>query len=197
MTKRDAAEKWLSQFNAISTNMIEALHKADFDSWHEVTKPRAGHYVFHYPSQENGEIVKVYDFNEEVDVDFNGTVETVSLDDITVEHDSVLPMWGTMWSFGSRLDDYWLVDNDGLQAMSDCGFRIYEHDDFGYFFGIDGAGYSFYEEHWIPLYEARGLQWHDKELDKKPSLIDTLKAGAEKSHAMFGEQSSAPLEEVR
>ena len=30
----------------------------------------------------------------------------------------------------------------------------------GYFFGIDGAGYSFYEEHWIPLYKARGLQWH-------------------------------------
>ena len=34
---------------------------------------------------------------------------------------------------------------------------------FGYFFGIDGAGYSFYEEHWIPLYKARGLQWHKTE----------------------------------
>lgn len=26
-----------------------------------------------------------------------------------------------------------------------------------------GAGYSFYTEHWIPLYKARGLKWHDKE----------------------------------
>ena len=44
--------------------------------------------------------------------------------------------------------------------MADCGFRIYESEEFGYFFGIDGAGYSFYEEHWIPLYKQRGLQWH-------------------------------------
>lgn len=68
-------------------------------------------------------------------------------------------MWGTMWSFHNSLDDYWLSDN--LQAMSDCGFRIYEHDEWGYFFGIDGAGYDFYESHWIPLYKARGLRWHE------------------------------------
>lgn len=29
--------------------------------------------------------------------------------------------------------------------------------------GIDGAGYDFYEAHWIPLYEARGLHWHEGE----------------------------------
>ena len=34
---------------------------------------------------------------------------------------------------------------------------------FGYIFGIDGAGYDFYEDHWIPLYKERGIQWHDKE----------------------------------
>lgn len=45
--------------------------------------------------------------------------------------------------------------------MADCGFRIYESDDFGgYIFGIDGAGYDFYDAHWIPLYKARGLRWH-------------------------------------
>lgn len=22
------------------------------------------------------------------------------------------------------------------------------------------SGYDFYEAHWIPLYEARGLKWH-------------------------------------
>ena len=44
--------------------------------------------------------------------------------------------------------------------MADCGFRIYEQEDYGYIFGIDGAGYDFYEAHWIPLYKARGLKWH-------------------------------------
>lgn len=32
--------------------------------------------------------------------------------------------------------------------------------------GIDGAGYNFYEAHWLPLYNARGLQWHDTETEK-------------------------------
>jgi len=190
MTKKEATERWVSEFNAIPQGMIEALYKADVDGWQEVTKPRVGNEVYHYPSQDTGEIVKVYDFNDEFDVDFDGRIETVSLDDIEVEHDSIFPMWGTMWRFGERLDDYWLTDDNGLQAMSNCGFRIYEHDEFGYFFGIDGAGYSFYEEHWIPLYEVRGLQWHDKELDKKPSLMETLKAGADKSKAMFGAENT-------
>lgn len=71
-------------------------------------------------------------------------------------------MWGTMWSFGDGCDDWWLEDGDGIRIMSECGFRIYEHEEFGYFFGIDGCGYDFYEAHWLPLYNARGLQWHDE-----------------------------------
>ena len=31
---------------------------------------------------------------------------------------------------------------------------------------IDGAGYDFYESHWIPLYKARGLQWHETETEE-------------------------------
>ena len=76
-----------------------------------------------------------------------------------------LPMWGTMWSFGDSADDEWLEDH--LQVMADYGFRIYEHEDYGYIFGIDGCGYDFYEGHWIPLYKARGLKWskEDREME--------------------------------
>ena len=74
-----------------------------------------------------------------------------------------LPMWGTMWTFSDPLDDWWLEEKGGLEAMARCGFRIYRQEDFGYIFGIDGAGYDFYEDHWIPLYKERGIQWHDKE----------------------------------
>ena len=70
-----------------------------------------------------------------------------------------LPMWGTLWSFESQIDEWWLKEEDGLCKMADCGFRIYDTP-FGYYFGIDGAGYDFYEAHWEPLYEARGLHWH-------------------------------------
>lgn len=79
------------------------------------------------------------------------------------EYDDFLPMWSTMWTFGESLDEDWAREN--IQIMQDCGFRVYENDDFGIIFGIDGAGYNFYESHWIPLYKARGLKWHDKEVE--------------------------------
>lgn len=88
-----------------------------------------------------------------------------SIVEVTVSDEyfyDVLPMWGTMWTFGDQLDNWWLEEGDGFKLMSECGFRIYESDDFGYIFGIDGAGYDFYEAHWIPLYKARELKWHDQ-----------------------------------
>jgi len=78
----------------------------------------------------------------------------------TDEHDGFLPMWGTMWSFRDDVDNWWLENEENMKAMAECGFRIYDQEDYGYVFGVDGAGYDFYEAHWIPLYKARGLCWH-------------------------------------
>ena len=55
--------------------------------------------------------------------------------------------------------------------MSECGFRIYKHEEWGCFFGIDGAGYNFYDAHWIPLYKARGLKWHDEAAEKEHQML--------------------------
>ena len=82
-----------------------------------------------------------------------------------VEYYDQLPMWGTMWSFGKSLDTYWLDNKDRIKRMSQTGFRIFESKEFGYFFSIDGAGCDFYESHWIPLYNKRGLKWHNPNTD--------------------------------
>lgn len=74
-----------------------------------------------------------------------------------------LPTWGTMWSFSSIFDDTWLEEEDGIEQMSRIGFVIFRSESYGFFFGIDGGGYDFYEQYWIPLYKARGLQWHETE----------------------------------
>ncbi len=91
------------------------------------------------------------------------------------DFDVVLPMWGTMWSFNNFLDEEWLNNKENRKIMADCGFRVYEQEDYGYIFGIDGAGYDFYEAHWIPLYKARGLKWH---LEPFASMITGLKKPA-------------------
>lgn len=179
MTVLDAAREWVREMDAIPQGMIKKLMELDIDDWHELTVPRETDrvYVYELPEETSdgkpytgtsntGEITDCYD-NETYRVKMDdGNSILVKGDDFEVERDTLLPMWGTMWSFHERLDDDWL-ENGGIAEMSRCGFRIYESEEFGYFFGIDGCGYDFCEAHWIPLYRARGLQWHDSAAEKR------------------------------
>lgn len=158
-TIKEAAEAWVREMNAIPQEMILRLMSADPDDWSEVTRPAKYNHVYIDSENEYGEITEINDDIYSVELNNGEEIECVE-DDFEVCHDDLLPMWGTMWSFGDNIDDYWLEEKNGLELMSRCGFRIYQSEEFGYFFGIDGAGYDFYEDHWIPLYKARGLHWH-------------------------------------
>lgn len=169
ITIREATEKWVGTMNTIPTNMIAKLIQADYEEWREVTVPMIGDKVevWDIPETSNSHygIIETYnpdDGSYTIMLNDNVVVDACK-DDFYVCREDELPMWGTMWSFGSDIDDYWLTNMGGLEIMSNHGFRIYESDEFGYFFGIDGAGYDFYSEHWIPLYKERGLHWHDIE----------------------------------
>ena len=178
-TVRDAAEAWVREMNAIPQGMIEKLMGLNPDDWIEITKPTAGDTVYVYDLPDDVDSLEhrgnIRSYNEESDlycIDLaDGNLVSAEESDFEVERDGVLPMWGTMWSFGDSIDDYWIEKRDGLQKMSDCGFRIYQSDEFGYFFGIDGAGYDFYESHWEPLYKARGLQWHDPMAEEERQML--------------------------
>lgn len=165
-TINDAAHAWVAEFNAIPMAIIDKLLEQNSDELHEITPPSVGDRVFVFDSpadEDTGEIIERNKDIYTIKLD-DGTTCDLEVGDFEVQHDEFLPMWGTMWAFGDSIDNWWLEDG-GLQIMADCGFRIYEQEDYDYIFGIDGAGYSFYEEHWIPLYKARGLKWH-KEEDK-------------------------------
>ena len=164
MTLREAAREWVKSFNAIPTSMVSKLWKAEPEDWSEVTYPEVGNSVYAY-NYGSGEIIKVnYDDNRYTIKLASGNVVELGAEEMEIEYDGHLPMWGTMWSFGESVDKYWL-DDGGIELMSGCGFRIFKSEEFGYFFGIDGAGYDFYEAHWIPLYEERGLKWHSLSKD--------------------------------
>jgi hypothetical protein len=164
-TINDAAHAWVNEFNAVPQGMIDKLMSIDPDDWQELTMPAVGDRVYAYDWNDCGTINEIKDGEYVIELDNGGEV-TADASNFEVKRDDLLPMWGTMWSFGDSCDDWWLEEKEGLKLMSECGFRIYENEEFGYFFGIDGAGYDFYEAHWIPLYKARGLQWHDEEAEK-------------------------------
>lgn len=180
MTVSDAVHRWVQEFNSFPKDMISKLMSIDIDSWREVTAPIRGDsvYLFDIPtedkdgneyegSDQEGEIAEVLE-NGNVVVELNDGTEVVVEDGhFEVQRYDSLPMWGAMWQFWDSVDDYWLEELDGIRIMSDCGFRIYKSDEWGYFFGIDGGGHDFYEAYWVPLYKARGLQWHDSETEEE------------------------------
>ena len=157
-TKKEAAAYWVETFNAIPMGVILKLFDAE-DEIVEITPPGMNVEVFVISENCHGEITAVRGDKFVVDLDNGETVEVPS-EDVVVEYYDYFPMWGTMWQFSDPVDIWWLEEKGGLQIMGNCGFRIYEQEDYGYIFGIDGAGYDFYEAHWIPLYDARGLKWH-------------------------------------
>lgn len=179
-TIREAASEWVAEFNAIPYGMIETLMKYEPDSWHEVTTPHCGDRVCVWGGENDGQygVVVEDEYDKEPDlhrIEFDDKElddAILSEDAFYVEQDGILPMWGWLWSFGDSADEYWLEEMDGIRLMSECGIRVYEHDEWGYFFGIDGAGYSFMDEHWIPLYKKRGLQWHDQVAEKEDKMLN-------------------------
>lgn len=161
MTIREVANDWVTRcMDAIDTCILRKLYSFDPDDWNEVTVPSVGERVYVYDECVNGEIVGIDDESGfEIELD-DGNMIHADADDFELENDYVFPMWGTMWSFSDSADKWWM-EHGGVEALSACGFRVYESEEFGFFFGIDGCGYDFKKAHFIPLYKARGLCWHD------------------------------------
>ena len=168
MTIREATELWINRdMNEIDLEMIRTLMEYEPEDWINITPPQVGDKVYVYFTKKGGGDGKIIDAapdnwgSEQYKIDLDDGREIVAYqDEFEVVRDSELPMWGTLWSFRDPCDAGWLENN--LDTMAKCGFTIIHSDKFGYFFGIDGAGYDFYSAHWIPLYKARGLKWHDK-----------------------------------
>lgn len=85
-----------------------------------------------YPRNMIEELMNIdpYDWEEVTDIEINDTEYRMI---------GKLPSWGTLWSFGSWLDEMWLDNYDGISKMSKLGFVIFKSKKYGYFFGIDGA----------------------------------------------------------
>jgi len=166
MTQKEACERWIDSFNSIPHDLIVKAYGDCPEDMQELTPISSGDcvYIHNGKHEDNyGEIIKVYPASQTARVLVDGENRIISLNNISVEHDSWLPMWSTLWTFGDSCDEWWLESEENRKIMANCGFRIYESEELGFFFGIDGCGYSFFEEHWLPLYKERGLQWHDRE----------------------------------
>lgn len=69
-----------------------------------------------------------------------------------------VPMWNT-WFEPCGFDLDWIAEHEDEVAR--LGFTLIYHEDELWGLGIDGAGFNFYDAFWIPLYDLRGLKWHE------------------------------------
>lgn len=162
MNINDTCREWFA-YNLISIPMsvVNKLSEYDEDDLMEITPPAVNDRVCAYYEGCKGEITKISrDYindktNYQIHLD-DGRDIWLEEDEFEVEPDNLFPMWGTMWAFKNSCDNDWLSAN--VEEMASCGFRIYESKDYEYLFGIDGAGYDFYEAHWIPLYRTMRIR---------------------------------------
>lgn len=171
-TIREACGAWVNKMTHVPMSVAYKLLQCNEDDLYEITPPALHDRVYVFDNEFNGygEIVET-NYNGEEDLyliklDGDDDPKIICRNEFEVQYEDCLPMWGTMF-VPEMIDQQWITGeycNSHLQEVADCGFRIFESEDYGLLLGIDGAGYDFFEEHWIPLYKARGLCWHREEM---------------------------------
>ena len=68
--------------------------------------------------------------------------------------------WGWMFHPICSYDERWIRNH--IKEVEECEFLVYEFKEVGILLGVDGCGYDFFEDHWKPLYIARGIYWHNE-----------------------------------
>lgn len=71
-----------------------------------------------------------------------------------------IPMWDTWFQLEGSLYDFVYRH---MVEVADLGLVIIYHDEVLWGLGVDGAGYDFYEHHWIPLAKLYG--WIEEDED--------------------------------
>lgn len=175
LTKKQAVEEMVSKFNAVKQSLIAKAYPC-CEGFDEITPKKLDtgctvsyvgdtYYLWEYMDLEVVRVTKdsvILRLTDETDIGDYGNTISVCKDEIEIvegleEYDGWLPMWGWLWTVDSCTEQ-WIRSN--LEKMADLGFRIYEDEEGDIYIGIDGAGYDFYENHWMPLYDAMGLMWH-------------------------------------
>jgi len=143
---RKACEKWVKEWSCIPTELLERAYGETFDDI-EIIAPEFEDYKKEY--------IK--------DGYCDGDCESCRYEncrDSYFEDVPKIPAWGWVFVPKEEIDQRWL--KACAEIIADwCDVIVYYTEEIGYYIGFNGAGYDFYDAHWIPLYILRGLKWHE------------------------------------
>lgn len=154
-----AVKQWIGTFIPIQTKIIAKLMKYEPELWQEVTEPYDLKRVILKDSTSKGLIVKIENDIFTIKIDGSNALIKTRADGFKMFFTEAIPAWPMMWSFSDERDKNWLENENGILEMSKWGFRIFKHDELGFYFAVKKVQFDFYTDYWIPLYESRGLDW--------------------------------------
>lgn len=102
---------------------------------------------------ENPEILDEISMPDDVDQDdFYEWLEAEKEDEVIQEFDESehYPMWSTLFEAKDNFLSRKVAES--VDELYELGIGVIEHPDFNSMLFIGGAGYDFYEAHWIPMY---------------------------------------------
>lgn len=152
-----AVKQWIETFVPIQTKIIAKLMKYEPELWHEVTQPYELKRVTLLGTASKGLIVNIDGDIYTIKIDGSDALIKTKADGFRMFFKEPIPSWPVMWTFSNERDNYWLENENGIFEMSKWGFRIFKHDELGFYFGVKKVQFDFYTDYWIPLYESRGL----------------------------------------
>lgn len=151
---KDNVENWVDRnFNFISLNVYETMAENmlfEYIQQQDITVDMLEDWLY---SQDIEELAEEFGQDWQ-DVDDIGASEYTQ-DIIDRYRDEILegssdenyPLWNTLFEWRSE------PPQEFIENGIDSGFGVIEGmDDFNTTFFVSGAGYSFYTQHWIPLY---------------------------------------------
>jgi len=151
MDELEACRLWISRdFSMIPAALIERAYAPDFEDI-EIVAPTTD------------AIAKEFIAKGECDGNCDYCVD-YSCEEYYYHAAPRIPMWGWVFVPDVPIEQWW-IKNNAQEIYEKCGIIVYYTDEIGVYLGINGAGYDFYEAHWLPLYRLRGLKWHSQEAD--------------------------------
>jgi hypothetical protein len=162
-TLRKATETWIDQFNEVPGSIIRKLAETDdgmrvFDSASLRLVASSSTMCLTCSATYVGDLSLDQLTNTRVPCESCGFNDSWALG----RPDYGFPCgWDTLFAPRDLCDEQWFDDHRA--EVGKLGFYVFESDDYGTLLGIDAGGFDFYEAYWIPLYQLRGLQWHDTE----------------------------------
>jgi len=134
----EACKKWIRcHFSSIPTSLLERAYGPTFEEI-EILAPTLDDYKAEFIHGDN--------CDGECDTCIYRPCEDQYYSEVPK-----IPMWGWVFVPDVSLDAEWIEEN-ARKIYAECGIFVYRTDEIGVYLGINGAGYDFYEAHWLPLY---------------------------------------------